>query len=192
MRFISAHSSGRTGTSIATALLSAGANVTILGSPEATLRAPTASTTELFASTRDLMEKMQLWLEDHPNALVIHAAAVGDYEAKPQIGKIPSGSSELVLHLQPTPKILDQIRDWAPGCFLVSFKAAAPATTLDALNEIASAQLKRSNSDLVFGNIIGALSEAVILVSSDKSRNFPSREAGMNALLRHAIQALRG
>ena len=79
-----------------------------MASPEAAQRVPPAATMETFGSTRDLLTRMEAWLKQHPGALVVHAAAVGDYEVAPRPGKIPSGQTVLQLELRPTPKILDQ------------------------------------------------------------------------------------
>jgi len=133
---------------------------------------------------------MEIWIKDHPEAMVIHSAAVGDFETRANPGKISSGSEDLLLRLHPSHKILDQIRGWAPNCFLISFKAAAPSTRIDQLETLAMAQLQRAQCDLVFGNIIGALEEAVVLVSTRTHQSFASREDGLRALIEHSIQAL--
>ena len=149
-----------------------------------------AATMETFGSTRDLLTRMEAWLKQHPGALVVHAAAVGDYEVAPRPGKIPSGQTVLQLELRPTPKILDQIRTWNSRCFLVSFKAAPPETTPTSLEKITSAQLRRSQSDLVFGNVIDSLNEQVVLTDPQRNQHFPNRKAGLQALLNACIQAL--
>ncbi|MFT5683640.1 MAG: phosphopantothenoylcysteine synthetase/decarboxylase, partial [Myxococcota bacterium] len=129
IRYLSAFSSGTTGVGLARALSDAGA-VTLLGSAEACLRAGSGLETEEFISTRDLMARMERWVTAHPTGIVIHAAAVGDYEAAEGDGeKIPSGQSELIIRLRPTPKILDRISDWSADAKIISFKAASPETT---------------------------------------------------------------
>ncbi len=183
IRYLSASSSGRTGVWLAEQLAGAAA-VTLLGSPEACLRAEHLSgriRSQIFGSTRDLMGKMARWITEHPGGVVVHASAVGDYEVATSAGKIPSGQASLTLTLQPAPKILAQIRGWSPRVFLVSFKAAPPQTSDADLEQIARNQRLRSGSDLVFANVIGKLSGRVLLQGA-QSNWHADRSAGLIAL----------
>lgn len=187
MRCITAFSSGRTGVQLAQAL---GAPLHLLGSPEALLRAGPGVDREEYEGTRDLMARMERWVKANPGGVVIHAAAVGDYEAEAQPGKISSNAPELVLRLTPTPKILDHIRGWDPGVFLISFKAAGPETSPERLVEICRAQLRRTSSDLVFGNVLGQLGSSAVLVDEHTQRFFPQRDDAVAALVA-AVEAAR-
>ncbi len=181
MRFLSAYSSGGTGVAIATEL-AADHGVRVLGSPEACLRAPAGMATEVFGDTRDLLTRMEEWVRDHRGGVVVHAAAVGDYEADPSPDKISSGLAELVIRLRRAPKIADHVKDWDPGCTLVTFKAAGPNTDAEQLVAIARAQLRRTRSDLVFGNVIGALQTTCVIVDADGSEAFEARAQALRAL----------
>ncbi len=181
IRYLSAHASGRTGIELAARLAPTHA-VHLLGSAEACLRAPPTLSTEEFTSTRDLMARMERWITAHPRGVVIHSAAVGDYEAEPVATKIPSGSPELVIRLRPGPKIVDHVRGWAPDVFLVSFKAGAPGLTPEELEGIARRQLERTGSDLVFANVLGALETTVLLVSARETTAFGKRADAIAAL----------
>lgn len=191
MRFISARASGRTGVGLARALGPAG--VTLLGSPEAILRAPGELNTIEFGSTQDLFSKLETWVHSHPNSIVIHSAAVGDYAVStPAEGrKIPSGQVDLELKLVPTPKILDHIKTWSPAVFLVSFKAAPPGTSTDALITLTSKQATRTKSEIVFGNVLGQVGRGVVLVSSEKAQLFDERSNAVHELLLR-IKQVRG
>jgi phosphopantothenoylcysteine synthetase/decarboxylase len=194
MRSISANSSGATGLWLAGALAGLG-EITVLGSTEALLRAalerggaaPAAGRVEQgFGSTRDLMDKMQAWVLAHPEGVVIHAAAVGDYEAAPRTEgpqKIPSGQAELHLRLLATPKIVDHVRQWAPGVRLVSFKAASPETTPEELLATAEAQRARTGSAAVFGNVLTRLGELAVIALPGGARRFTDRQAALRALV---------
>lgn len=191
IRYLSASATGATGVDLACMLSdmfgSAGRARTIhmLGSAEACLRMQLATagsnlkapSIEEFFGTRDLMERMRL---NVPLAnVVIHSAAVGDYEMAQEVpGKIPSGSPEISLKLTPTPKILDHIREWNPTCYLVSFKAAPPGTSQEDLVRIARAQLERTGSNLVFANVIGE-TENVTLVSATRHEPQVTRRAAL-------------
>ena len=188
MRYISSFSTGTTGVSLARALRAAGRAVHLLGSAEALLRAPELGGEE-FWSTLDLMARMQRWVEATSGGLVVHAAAVGDYQADTSAGKLPSGQPELVLRLHPTPKIVDHLKRWDPSLFLVSFKAAPPGTDDDALTGIASRQLRHTSSDRVFANVLGRLGTGVQLVGPEGATRYEDRADGMQALLATLLDA---
>jgi len=182
IRYLSASATGRTGVAVATALEAGGADTHLLASPEAALRAPAHLSTDRYGSTRDLMARMKAWLTLHPDGVVVHSCAVGDYEVAASDHKIASNQDELVLRLTPTPKILDHLKRWAPDCRVVSFKAASPETTPERLVEIAQAQRARTGSDLVFANVIGDLERSVWLVD-DAPTAFPDRGAAVATLI---------
>ncbi len=180
IRYLSAGATGATGIGLARAL---GARVHVLGSQEAALRAPDLAV-EVYGSTRDLMARMERWCRANADGVVIHSAAVGDYEiVGATTGKIASGQAEIVLRLTPTPKIVDRVKDWAPDAFLVSFKAAKPGVTGDELETIAQAQLNRTCSNLVFANALDHIGEDVLLVSATETRRFGRREDAVAALI---------
>jgi phosphopantothenoylcysteine synthetase/decarboxylase len=169
MRYMSARSTGQTGLMVARALKSRGHRVHVLGSAEAALRAPDLQVEE-YGSTRDLFEKMQRAVRLARHGALVHSAAVGDYEvAAPNAGKTPSGQAEWLLRLTPTPKIADHVREWGLTGPYVTFKAAAPDTSLEDLQRIASAQRKRTGSDRVFANVLGKLG-TVLWVGDDAIR----------------------
>lgn len=188
MRFISANSSGRTGVTLARAWHAAGHRVHVLGSPEASLRAEGLKS-EVFGSTRDLMARMERWVRDHPHGSVVHAAAVGDYECTHSSdSKLPSGQEEVLLRLAPTPKIADAVRGWGLTGFYVTFKAAAPETSREGLEALASAQRRRTGSDLVFANVLGRLGEHVAIVG-DEVDWYLERSAALEALSNRVTSA---
>jgi phosphopantothenoylcysteine synthetase/decarboxylase len=185
MRFVTANSTGRTGVAIAGALF-AHHPVHLLGSTEAVLRAGNeipASDLEEYGSTRDLMERMQCWVRANPQGIVVHSAAVGDYETDPFPGKVESGRSTFTVVFRPTPKIADFLKVWAPGLRLVTFKAASPGTSIDDLRTLARRQIDRTRSDLVFANVLGHLSTDVLLVEPASDRLFATRAEAIYALV---------
>ena len=182
MRFISAHSTGRTGAWLAGALEDTH-SITVLGSPEALAHCPPTVAQEAYTSTDDLMTKMRTWVDAHPDGLVIHAAAVGDYAVDPIGGKIASGQDTLTLTLRPTPKILDAIRGWSPSVRIVSFKAAPPETDEASLEAIAAAQGLRTDSVAVFANVIGQLESGVLIWTRATVQRFEQRAEALSSLV---------
>ena len=185
MRFLSARSSGRSGIWLADRL--PGSH--LLAGAEARLRAGPRPDLEEFASTQDLLVRMERWIRANPNAVIVHAAAVGDYAVADPSGKIASGQPELVLRLLPTPKIVDRIHGWAPGARIVSFKAAPPGTPREELVRLAEAQRVRTHSDVVFANVLEAL-DTVAIVDATGAEHFQERTPALESLLAR-IRALR-
>jgi phosphopantothenoylcysteine synthetase/decarboxylase len=188
IRYLSAHATGRTGVDLAERLAPRH-RVHLLGSAEACLRAPRVVREE-FTSTRDLAERMERWCRAHPAGVVLHSAAVGDYEMTKLGHKIPSGQPSITLTLTACPKIVDAVRDWAPDVFLVSFKAADPSVDAEGLERIAQAQLARTRSDVVFANVLGRIEHDVLLVSRTGTERFATRAAALHALTA-AVRAAR-
>ncbi len=185
IRYLSANATGTTGIAIARALASR-LRVRLLGSAEACLRAKLSDSslaTREFTSTRDLMAKMEEELRARPGGVLIHSAAVGDYEAEPTATKLPSGQPELVLRLTPGPKIVDHVRDWDPDAFLVSFKAGNPEWDEARLEAVARAQLVRTSSDLVFANRLGALDTSCLILSRGSTERFITRDSALASLV---------
>ena len=187
MRHIAAFSSGKTGVRIAEILLQRGAQVHLLGSPEAVLRAGDSLSTETFGSTRDLLARMKDWLQNNPEGWVIHAAAVGDYEAVPQPGKIASGQEALVIRLQAAPKIIEQLKAWAPESKLVGFKAAGPETTAEELVAACRELGFRCRANWIFGNVLGELENTATLVDRFGAESFSNRESAFQVLAAHVM-----
>ena len=188
IRYLSAHATGTTGVTLAAALAPQ-FDTHLLGSAEACLRArldaPAVPRTE-YVSTRDLMAKMEAALRARPGGILVHSAAVGDYEAEATATKIPSGQPKLQLRLTPGPKIVDHVRAWDPDVFLVSFKAGSPDWEEAQLETVARAQLVRTASDLVFANRIGALGTSCLLLDRAGTTRFDTREAAQRLLTTEA------
>lgn len=189
IRALSAASTGLTGIELAQRLGGHFA-VHLLGSAEACLRARLASpelSQSEFGSTRDLMAKVESALRARPGGVLIHSAAVGDYEAATTDQKLPSGQDELMLRLTPTPKIVDHVRAWDPGVFLVSFKAGSPEWSDERLEAVARAQLLRTRSDLVFANRLGQLGSSCMVLDASGTRRFARRELALAVLAERVI-----
>jgi phosphopantothenoylcysteine synthetase/decarboxylase len=182
IRYLSSHAGGGTAAWLADRLADCGP-ITVFGNPEALLRAPVSVLREEYGGTLDLLERMERWVTAHPDGVLLHSAAVGDYAVEATPSKIPSGQAEIVLRLRPTPKIVDRVKAWSPRTFLVSFKAAAPETTALDLAGIATAQRLRTSSDLVFGNVIGALGSRLLIADEGGVEHFEDRTHALEALV---------
>lgn len=128
---------------------------------------------------------MQEWIHKNPTGIVIHSAAVGDYEViGNNHGKIPSGQTELTLHLRPTPKILNHLKSWSADIQIVSFKAAPPSTTRTQMIELVEKQRLISNSNLVFGNVLSQINQDICLHSASETNWYRERTQAIQALIK--------
>lgn len=148
VRYIGNHSSGRTASAIADALISRGHAVTYLGAANA-LRPKLPCQLEAFSSYADLETQLRRVLGEHHFDWAIHAAAVSDFSVDhiEQDGKTSmaagklSSSGKLTLHLKPNAKLLPRLRGWSANAALqvIGFKltsAADPATRAKAVSKL--------------------------------------------------------
>ncbi|MBM3984640.1 MAG: hypothetical protein FJ296_02940 [Planctomycetes bacterium] len=155
-RVIANTSTGRLGARLADAAAQAGHEVLLLHGVLAERPASPRVRCEAFDASADLARL----LEQHvPTAdAVIHAAAVSDYVPVRSPGKIPSDQPELVLRLRRAPKLVDRLRDLAPGAVLVGFKLGAGGDE-PALVAAAQALRERARLDWVVANDAGRTGE---------------------------------
>ena len=153
VRFISNVSSGRTGVEIARVAAAHGAEVTLLLGPG---RLPVDSgalyRTIDFVTFDDLHAALRLHVGSRAYDALVHAAAVSDY--RPVIeerGKIPSDDEELVLRLQRTPKLVDEVRVLDPEILLIKFKLEVAKSEAQLL-EIARQSRATSDADFLLAN----------------------------------------
>jgi phosphopantothenate-cysteine ligase len=85
-------------------------------------------------------------LRTQPIDIVFLAMAVSDYEPDPTLGKLSSDEDELVIRCRRTPKVIQSVRDWSPGIYLVGFKLLSRASTDELLSQAeASGRVNRAN-----------------------------------------------
>jgi phosphopantothenoylcysteine synthetase/decarboxylase len=163
VRYISNRSSGRLGCRIATEALGRGAHVTLVAGPESVVPARQDLSEDEWSRLRilpvetvpDLIETLQHELTGPaPPDAVVHSMAVLDYVPETASAeKTPSGRNEWEIRLVMTPKVIQNIKDWAPKTYLVQFKLEVGKTD-ERLREIALASLLANRADLVVANDI--------------------------------------
>jgi phosphopantothenoylcysteine synthetase/decarboxylase len=158
-------STGELGALLAREALSRGAEVTFVcgeGSarPEADRVHPEWSdrlAIRPVATFDDLMRVMGQELGAGGYHIVLHAMAVLDYVPEKRLDdKVPSGQDRWTVTLVPTPKIIQMIKRWDPGLFLVGFKLQAGGGR-EELIEAATACARKSGADLVVANELGQI-----------------------------------
>jgi len=153
VRAITNLSSGKTGTLLASELISAGAKVTLVygpgnQTPSKGIKVINVTTSkEMFdAAKKELKKKFDI---------VIMAAAASDYTPEnPSKSKIKSDKKSLTIRLKKAPKIIDLVRKYQKDVLLVGFKAETNLTKT-ALIKSAQKKMKESDADIIVANDIG-------------------------------------
>jgi phosphopantothenoylcysteine decarboxylase/phosphopantothenate--cysteine ligase len=173
VRVITNQSSGKTGVSLASELISAGAKVTFVYGPGKE-KPPNGAKIINVSSSKEMFNAVKTELKKKFD-IVIMAAAVADYvPTKPSKNKIKSSKNEIKISLKKVPKIIDQIKKYQKNVLLVGFKAETNLTK-NQLIKSAQKKLKESSSDMIVANDIGSSrykknphNNQVIIVDSKK------------------------
>ncbi|NUM88280.1 MAG: bifunctional phosphopantothenoylcysteine decarboxylase/phosphopantothenate--cysteine ligase CoaBC [Bdellovibrionales bacterium] len=148
VRFLGNGSTGATGSAIAAALAARGMRVTLIRAA-ASAPAPAGVDARSFETLSDLETVLRHEIRSAKPSHLIHAAAVADFIVEKAEGKIPSGAAHS-LRLQPAPKLLSRIRDWAGGEIRIcGFKLTSGAGPGDRMEAVARVM---EHSDLVVHN----------------------------------------
>ena len=151
VRVITNRSSGKMGNAIAEQAYLRGADVFLLRGynsvePHYNLNE------EKFTTVNDLFDKIKKYLKNMD--IIIHAAAVSDFEVGERTGKKIKSNKELHLELSPTTKILENLKKTNKKIFLVGFKAEVNLSERDLVNS-AHNLLKSADADLIVANDVG-------------------------------------
>ena len=152
VRVITNNSTGKMGMALAEEALLAGAQVTVVYG-KGTASPPNGAEVVHVDTADEMSEAVFTILDREPPDICIAAAAVGDWRAKsPAREKISTHDRKtLTLELEPTPKIIDRVKDHVPGVFLVAFRAQHDLSTADLLAD-AHARLVKARADLIATN----------------------------------------
>ena len=174
VRVLTNRASGRTGRAVARGCYTLGADVTLVHNggdvPYADVRQ--------VESAAEMLDAV-LGAAGDADALV-SAAAISDYTVDGAGEKIRSGQS-LTLELEPTPKLIDTVREDHPDLAIVGFKLET-ADDDDALVKRARETLDRANLSFVVGNdatVMGDAETRVLLVRSDDVTEYVGSKDGL-------------
>jgi phosphopantothenate---cysteine ligase (CTP) len=157
-------STGRLGTVLANHLTGCGHRVTLLLGQQATWSGPCQAAAVIrFSTTADLAARLAALAQTQVQA-VLHAAAVSDFRfgrvwqrgdsgelTELSAGKISSRLEGLSVELLPTVKIINQLRAWFPGAWLVGWKYEVDGDRTLALRH-ARDQLEQARADACVAN----------------------------------------
>jgi len=138
MRLISNRSTGELGTSIAETLAARGHQVIALRGTGSTASPIPLAHDKIrlipFTTTEDLRQALEKLASETRINAVYHAAAVSDfYLPGAGTGKIPTKEGALTLTLEPTPKLLPNMRSWFPDARITGWKFEASGNKEEAL-----------------------------------------------------------
>ncbi|MFC7021328.1 MULTISPECIES: bifunctional phosphopantothenoylcysteine decarboxylase/phosphopantothenate--cysteine ligase CoaBC [Haloarcula] len=177
VRTLSNRASGRTGREVARACYVRGADVTLLHDgpdvPYATVER-VESAAEMTAAATDLAPACDA---------LVSAAAISDYTVDRADEKIRSGRSGLTLALEPTPKLIDTVREAAPDLPIVGFKVETDGDD-PALVEQARALRDRVGLAFVVANdagVMGADRTRALVVRDGDATEYAGDKRGLGA-----------
>ena len=148
VRFISNPSSGRMGIALAREAWLRGAEVTLV-SGHIDVPAPGYLKHVEVVGAAEMLEAVRK--EAKGADFIALSAAVGDFTAKKEDGKLGSGRGGLRLSLATAPKISDSARKWNPKAKLVLFKAESGVSDKE-LRGKAEEKMRKCGADLIVAN----------------------------------------
>jgi phosphopantothenoylcysteine decarboxylase/phosphopantothenate--cysteine ligase len=174
IRAITNQSSGKTGVSLASELVSAGAKVTFVYGPGRE-KPPKGAKIINILSSKEMHATVKSELKKKFD-IVIMAAAIADYVPTVQSKKkIKSFKSIMNIRLKKAPKIIDEVKKYQKDVFLVGFKAETNLTKSQLIKS-AEKKLRESSADMIIANDIGSIrykknpqNNQVIIVDSEKN-----------------------
>jgi phosphopantothenoylcysteine decarboxylase/phosphopantothenate--cysteine ligase len=153
VRIITNLSSGKTGTLLASELVSAGAKVTLVYGP-ANEKPPAGIKVINVTTNKEMFDEIKKQLKKKYD-IVIMAAAASDYTLQNSSkSKIKSDKKSLVIRLKKAPKIIDQVKKLQKDTLLIGFKAETDLTKNELIKS-AQKKMKDSDADIIIANDIG-------------------------------------
>ncbi|AHF98810.1 phosphopantothenoylcysteine decarboxylase / phosphopantothenate--cysteine ligase [Halostagnicola larsenii XH-48] len=203
VRVLTNRSSGRMGRAVARACYVRGADVTLVhgvvgphslqrSSPVAGLSGGDSGVALPYASVEQVetaAELLEATLEACSTAdALVSAAAIGDYTLEPSAEKLRSGA-ERTLDLEPTAKVIDEVRDRHPDLPIVGFKAETTGDD-EAMIEAARKTLERADLTFVVANdasVMGSDRTRALLVHAENAARYEGTKAGLSGEIADSI-----
>lgn len=96
-------------------------------------------------------------LTDHPDVVVL-AAAVSDYGVKNYVDGKARSARSLIIQLEPLPKVISMVKQWAPKVKLIGFKLLVDSTDIE-LTIAAEKSVKENGCEFVVANDLRDIKE---------------------------------
>ena len=186
VRTLSNRASGRTGRAVARACYVRGADVTLVHSgpdvPYAAVR-HVENAAEMIDVVTDVGQEADA---------LVSAAAISDYTVESRPEKIPSGQERLTLELEPTPKLIDSVREAHPELPIVGFKVESDADD-DRLVERARETMQRAGLAFVVANdasVMGADRTRALIVDEEDATEYEGDKYGLGLRVSAELEQL--
>jgi len=133
-----------------------------------------------YRNFEDYANKLEILVKANNPDVVVLAAAVSDYIAKPSKGKIRS-KDDLQINLEHAPKIISKVKQWNPNVKLIGFKLLVNSTEEELIQK-ARQSITDNGCDFVIANDLASLKagnhEILIVTPNDvqKHDKNPDRE----------------
>ena len=148
VRYITNHSSGKMGYSLAKMAKLRGANVTLISGPT-NLSTPYGVNKIPVTTAQEMADQVFSLMDE--NDIIIKVAAVADYSpVHVEDQKIKKKSDELTLNLKKNTDILKEVGKRKKDQILIGFAAET-----NEMEEYASGKLVEKNLDMIVGNLVG-------------------------------------
>ncbi|ELZ07239.1 bifunctional phosphopantothenoylcysteine decarboxylase/phosphopantothenate--cysteine ligase CoaBC [Natrialba aegyptia] len=190
VRVLTNRSSGKMGRAVAAACYVRGADVTLVHDGESVPYADVRSVesaTEMLETTRDVCAGGSGATAD----ALVSAAAIGDYTVETSPEKIRSGQ-DLTLDLEPTPKLIDDLREAFPDLPIVGFKTETSGDDAKMIDQ-AREMLARAELAFVVANdasVMGAEQTRALLVHATDVAHFEGAKAALGGEIADSIAAV--
>jgi phosphopantothenoylcysteine decarboxylase/phosphopantothenate--cysteine ligase len=174
VRVLTNRASGKTGRAGAKGLSARGADVTLVHDGPSVPYADVAP----VESAESMREAVLDRLEETDADALVSAAAIGDFTIEPAAEKIRSGEP-VTLELEPTPKLIDSVREIHPDLPIVGFKAEDDE---DGMVEAARALQDRVGLAFVVANdaaVMGEDETTASIVDGDAVQEFQGSKMGL-------------
>ncbi len=203
VRVLTNRSSGKMGRAVARACAVAGARVTLVHDHDPVpyadcRRVETAS--EMLEATAEACSGVEADANADTDTdanggadALISAAAIGDYTLEGSSEKIRSGQ-ELTLDLEPTPKLIDEVRRQQPDLPIVGFKTETSGDET-AMIEAARETLERADLAFVVANdarVMGADRTRALLVHANDAARYTGTKAGLGREIAASLAVVLG
>ncbi|WP_137289603.1 bifunctional phosphopantothenoylcysteine decarboxylase/phosphopantothenate--cysteine ligase CoaBC [Natronorubrum halophilum] len=205
VRVLTNRSSGKMGRAVASACYVRGADVTLVHGfvgPQSVTRDAALPESDdegnvPYAAVRSVesaSEMLEATREACTDAdALVSAAAIGDYTVETSAEKIRSGQ-DLTLNLEPTPKLIDEIRDEHPDLPIVGFKTETSGDETAMIDQ-ARKTLERAGLAFVVANdasVMGTARTTALLVHGDDAARYEGTKTGLGGEIADSIAAILG
>jgi phosphopantothenate-cysteine ligase len=109
-------------------------------------------------TVRDYAATLERVLRSERIDVAFLAMAASDFEPVPVAGKLDSDAENVCIHAVRSPKVIQSVRDWAPGIFLVGFKLLSRVDEADLVQE-AEIACRAQRADVTVANDFQTLRE---------------------------------